>query len=128
MTEREATYQSLASCGAFHVGFIGLAHEFIGAQLFPWAPQALGILWHPAGLSVVAMGMLLLAGTLRLIRYPVVPLALLAAAAGVVTVVLIELLHQQFHFLALTLATAGVLTAIFHRKAQQLRPRDAISA
>lgn len=121
MTKQEVTFQSLASGGALHIGFIGLAHEIIGAQLFPWAPEALGVLWHPAGLSVVAMGMLLLAGTLRLIRYPVVPLALLAAIAGVVTVALIELLHQQFHFLALTLAIAGAMTAIFHHKAEQLR-------
>lgn len=121
MTRQEAAYQAIATCGALHIGFIGLAHEFIGAQLFPWAPQALGLMWHPAGLSVVAIGMLLLAGTLGWIRYPVVPLALLMVAVGVLTVVLIEVLHQQFHFLALTLAMAGVMTAIFHHKAEQLR-------
>src|SRR5882724_4781684 len=99
MSEDAALYQSLASCGAAIVAFIGICHEFIGSILFPWGPALFGgpIGWHGIGISTIVAGSLVLGGTLRLIRFPVVPFALIAVVVGIALVVFTAVAHYQFH-------------------------------
>lgn len=119
MSKQEALYQSLASCGAALIAFIGVCHEFIGHIVFPWAPALLGgpIGWHCLGIFAIASGLLVLGGTLRLIKFPVVPFALIAVVIGIVLLVFTAVAHRQFHMPALAAAVAGAITAVFHRKA-----------
>ena len=114
-----ARYQSLASCGAILIAFIGFCHEVAGHIIFPWGPAFLGgpIGWHGTGLFAIVAGLLLLAGALGLLRFPVVPMALIVAAIGAFFFVATALLHSQFHAFALAGTFAGVGTAHFHRKA-----------
>jgi len=72
MTPRDALYQSLASCDAAWILFIGVGHEFVGAVLYPWGYGRFGgeIGWHVVGALTVGSGMLLLAGTLHFVRLP----------------------------------------------------------
>jgi len=132
MSKEEALYQSLASCGAALVAFIGVCHEFIGHIVFPWGPALLGgpIGWHGLGLFAIASGLLVLGGTLRLIRFPVVPFALVAVAIGIVLVIFTAIVHHQFHMFAFAAAAAGATTAFFHRKAaaQQGAPADGLAS
>jgi hypothetical protein len=119
MSKEEALYQSLASCGAVLIAFIGVCHEFIGHIVFPWGPALLGgpIGWHGLGLFAIVSGLLLLGGTLHLFRFPVVPFSILTATIGVVFVVLTGVLHSQFHMFALAVFFSGIVTAHCHRKA-----------
>lgn len=119
MSRDEALYQSLASCGAALIAFIGVCHEFIGQLVFPWGPALFGgaVGWHGLGIFTVVAGLLVLGGTLHLIRFPVVPFALIAVVIGLVLVVFTAVVHRQFHMFALAAAAAGAVTAFFHRKA-----------
>ena len=128
MSKQEALYQSLASCGAALIAFIGVCHEFVGHIVFSWGPALLGgpIGWHGLGLFTFALGLLLLGGTLRLIRFPVVPLALVTVAISIALVAFTVVVHQQFHMFRFAAVVAGTSTAFFHRKAaaQQGAPTD----
>lgn len=119
MSKDEALYQSLAACGAALIAFTGMLHEFAGLIIFPWALDALGgpIGWHGLGIFAIAAGLLTLGGTLRLIKFPVVPFALIAVVIGIVLVIFTAVAHRQFHMPALAAAAAGTVTAFFHRKA-----------
>lgn len=123
MSKNEALYQSVASCGAVLIAFIGVIHEFAGHVLFPWGPDFLGdpVGWHAAGLFCIAAGVALLGGTLRIIYFPVIPLALFMAAGGAFFVGVAAVLHGQFHMFALVGFFAGIATAYFHRKAEEER-------
>ena len=59
--KEEALYQSLASCGAVLIAFIGVCHEFIGHIVFPWGPSTLGgpIGWHGLGIFSIVLGLLM---------------------------------------------------------------------
>lgn len=118
MSKEEAVSQSLASCGAAIVAFIGVCHEIVGSSLFPWGPALFGgpIGWHGAGISCIVLGFLVLGGTLRIIHFPVVPFALSAVIIGIVLVIFTAVAHHQFHMFALAAAAAGAVTAFFHRK------------
>ena len=128
MSKDEALYQSLASCGAALIAFIGVCHESFGHIVFPWGPALLGgpIGWHALGIFAIASGLLVLGGTLRLIKFPVVPFSLVAVAIGIMLVIYTAVVHSQFHMPALAAALAGATTAFFHRKvvAQQTVPAD----
>lgn len=117
-----ARYRALAACGAAIITFIGVCHEVVGAVLFPWGPAFVGgaLPWHGLGLFVIAAGSNVLAGTLGLVRFPVVPFAILAAILGAFFVVVAAVLHGQFHFFALAASLAGVLTAYAQRQAERL--------
>ena len=126
MTEDEALYQSLASCGAAVIAFIGVCHEGVGSTLFPWGPALFGgpVGWHGLGLACIGGGALMLGGTLRLIAFPVVPVALLVVGIGTGLVLFTAVAYGRFHMFALAVATAGVVAAVFHRKAVAERRRD----
>ena len=116
----EVFYRSLASSGATAIALIGVVHEVAGHLIFPWAPAALGgpIGWHGLGFLAIMTGLALLAGTLRLVRLPVVTLSVVVAAIALVIAVLTAVLYEDFHLFALLgCATAG-LTAYCHRRAE----------
>ncbi|MEW6366745.1 MAG: hypothetical protein AB1714_19120 [Acidobacteriota bacterium] len=119
MSREGAVYQSLASCGAALIAFIGLCHEFVGQVLFEWGPSLFGgtLGWHAAGLLFIALGLLMLGGTLRLIEFPVVPLSALMTAIGIAVGAFAATVHRQFHLFAFATAVAGIITAFCHRRA-----------
>ena len=122
MSSRQSLYQSVAVSGAVLVVFIGVCHEVVGPRLFPWGPDLFGgaIGWHAAGLGCIAIGLALLGGTLRFVRFPVIPSASIVGAAGLAAMVFTAVAHQEFHLFALTLALASASTAFFHRAASQI--------
>ena len=119
MSREEAMFQSLASSGAVVIAFIGVCHEFVGHIVVPWGPLLLGgtIGWHGLGLLTIASGLMMLGGTLRLIQFPVVPMALAMTALGVALGAFAATVHREFHMFAFAVAAAGATTAFFHRKA-----------
>jgi len=122
MSREEALYQSLASCGAVLIAFNGICHEFAGHVVFPWGPATLGgpIGWHGLGIFGIALGLLLLGGTLRLIRFAVVPWAVVASVIGIALGIFTAVVHHQFHMFAFAVVLAGAAAAFFHRKAAYL--------
>ena len=103
--------RALAAAGAMLLAYIGLVHEAVGARLYPDGPAVFGgpLGWHAAGLSLVGMGMLALAGVLDIVRVPVNLLAIVAIVAGAAGVAGDAWLHGGFHFFAFTMVGAGVL-------------------
>jgi hypothetical protein len=96
-------------------------HETVGAILYPWAPNLFGPIGFQAlGLGVIALGLLMLCGTLRVIRVPVAPLAIATSIGTAAMFVFIELNYHQFHYFCVCASIAGLTTAYFHTKATQL--------
>lgn len=118
MSREEALYQSLAASGAVLIAFIGVCHEFSGHIVFPWAPAALGgpIGWHGLGLFTITLGLLMLGGTLGLIKFPVAPWAMVTAAIGITICAFTAVAHHQFHMFAFAGIFAGATTAFFAAK------------
>ncbi len=120
LTRQEALCQSLAACGAFLIAFIGTVHETVGAILYPWAPHLFGPVGFQAlGLGVMALGLVMLLGTLRVIRVPVAPLAIATSIGTAAMFVFIEVTYHQFHYFCVCASIAGLTTAYFHTKATQ---------
>lgn len=108
--------QTIASCCAFLIAFIGLVHEVAGPTLFPWAPAFFGaFLWHGIGALAIVLGLLLLGGTMGIIAVPVIPLAMSAAVGGLAAVIFIAVYAGAFHFFALALFIAAVGIVLLHR-------------
>ncbi len=120
MLDPKAVYRSLAASGAVLVAFIGLAHEFVGASLFPWGPATFGgpVGWHAAGLACVVVGLLLLAGTLHIFEVPLLLLSTVVACIGAVITAYTAAVHNQFHFFAVALCVSGLAVAVCHRRAE----------
>ncbi|MDQ3956230.1 MAG: hypothetical protein M3285_11855 [Actinomycetota bacterium] len=99
MSRKEALYQSLASAGATLIAFIGVIPEYAGHLIFPWAPAAVGgaIAWQALGVFAIVAGVFSLAGTLRLIKFLVIALALIGAAMAIGLAVLAQILYGEFH-------------------------------
>lgn len=114
---QSSLYQSLATSGAVLVTFIGVCHEVVGTALFPWGPSFFGgiVGWHAVGIACIAVGLGLIGGTLRLVRFPVVTVALVIGVAGLAIAVFTAVTRQQFHLFAITLALAAVVMAYCHR-------------
>ena len=122
MSREKELYQSLASSGAVLITFIGICHEFVGHIVFPWGPATLGgvIGWHGLGIFIIVIGLLLLGGTLRLIRFPVIPWAIVALILGLIVSIFTAIAHYQFHMFAFAVALAAAAIVVFHRKASKL--------
>ena len=122
MSREKELYQSLASSGAVLITFIGICHEFVGHIVFPWGPATLGgvIGWHGLGIFIIVIGLLLLGGTLRLIRFPVIPWAIVALILGLIVSIFTAIAHYQFHMFAFSVALAAAAIVVFHRKASKL--------
>jgi uncharacterized membrane protein len=117
LSEPVSRRRALACAGAMLLGYVGLVHEVVGATLYPDGPASFGgpLGWHVAGLSLVALGMLLIAGTLGVAPVPVVPLAAIAGVAGALVVLGEAIVHHGFHFFAFTMALAGTLIVVAAR-------------
>lgn len=114
MTKEQARYQALSAGGAMLITFIGVCHEFVGLTLFPGAEVYFGGLvgWHLAGLSCIAVGLVLLAASLGLIRFKrVAAVALVVAVLAVGVMILAAVERGQFHVFALAAFIAGALIA-----------------
>ena len=122
MSREKELYQSLASSGAVLITFIGICHEFVGHIVFPWGPATLGgvIGWHGLGIFIIVIGLLLLGGTLRIIRFPVIPWAIVASILGLIVSIFTAIVHYQFHMFAFAVALAAAAIVVFHRKASKL--------
>ena len=127
MTKGQARHQALAASGAAIVAFIGVVHVAVGETIFPWAPAFVGgyAIWYAMGVACLAFGLALLAATLGLIRMPVVIPCIVLAVGALALTVLVEVIHGEFHFFAVSLAVAGAMTAWFHRKSMVGEPPDA---
>jgi len=113
--------QALAFAGATLLAYVGIVHEAVGSTLYPYGPAAFGgpLGWHAAGLSLVAAGVLIGAGTLGLLRLPVAPMAALLSLVGGAFVAAQALGHGDFHFFAFTMLVAGLLVALSARGARE---------
>ena len=127
MTKEQARYQALAASGAMIVAFIGLVHIVVGETIFPWAPAFVGgyVIWYAMGVACLAFGLALLGATLGLIRMPVVIPCIVLAVGSLALTVLVEVIHGEFHFFAVSLAVAGLMTAWFYRKSAVGEASDA---
>jgi uncharacterized membrane protein len=116
--------RALAAAGATLLAYIGLVHEAVGTRLYPDGPAVFGgpFLWHAAGLSLLAMGILALAGVLGMLRVPVVLFAVVAIVAGAAGVAGDAWLHGGFHFFAFTMIVAGALVVTAMRGEQATDP------
>jgi uncharacterized membrane protein len=118
LTEPVSRRRALACAGAMLLGYVGLVHEVVGSTLYPDGPALFGgpLGWHIAGLSLVTLGLLLVIGTLGVVRVPVVPLAAFAGMFGGLVVVGEAVVHHGFHFFAFTMALAGALVVVAARE------------
>jgi len=119
MTREQARAQALAVSGAVIIAFIGVVHEVVGETIFPWAPAFVGgyATWYAMGAACLAFGLALTAATLGFLRMPVVWPCIVAAVGAVGLTVLVAVVQGEFHFFAMSIAAAAVMTAYFHRKA-----------
>ena len=118
MTNEQSRHQALAASGAAIIAFIGVVHVMVGETIFPWAPAFVGgyLIWYAMGVACVAFGLALMAATLGLIRMPVVISCIVLAIGALGLTALVEVVHGEFHFFAVSLAGAGLITAWFYRK------------
>lgn len=102
----------LAFAAATLVAYVGIAHEVVGARLYPDGPAMLGgpLGWHAVGIAGIAMGALMIAGTLGVVAVPLVPCALAIAGIGALFVAW-DAANGGLHFFALTLTIAGGVLA-----------------
>jgi uncharacterized membrane protein len=102
----------LAFAAATLIAYVGIAHEVVGARLYPDGPALLGgpLGWHAVGIAGIAMGALLIAGTLGMASVPLVPCALAIAGIGAGFVAW-DAANGGLHFFALTLVIAGSVLA-----------------
>jgi uncharacterized membrane protein len=103
----------LAFAAATLVAYVGVAHEVVGTRLYPDGPALLGgpLGWHAVGIAGIAVGVLLIAGTLGVVAVPLVSSALCIAGVGAVFVAW-DALNGGFHFFAMTLVIAGAVLAL----------------
>ena len=121
MNRQFVLYQSLAACGAAIIAFIGVVHEVAGPLIFPFAPPLFGdLLWHGVGIFAIALGLLLLGGTLGVINFPVKVAAAVAIIGGIAAMAYMAIWHDRFHFFALCLMCAGTANMVFHGKAKAM--------
>lgn len=127
MTTAQARAQALAASGAVIIAFIGIVHVVVGETIFPWAPAFVGgyLIWYAMGVACLAFGLALLGATLGLNRLPVVWPCIVLAVGAVGLTVLVEVIHHEFHFFAVSLAVAALMTAWFHRKSMVGEAADA---
>jgi hypothetical protein len=118
--------RALACGGAMLLAHVGIAHEVVGATLYPDGPALLGgpVGWHAVGLTGTVAGVLMVCATLRLLAMPLVPLGVLASVTGAVFVAWDAMAHQHFHFFAFTAMVAGALVVVGGREETMRRDGD----
>jgi uncharacterized membrane protein len=127
--EQASRRRALACLGAGLVAYVGVAHEVVGTTLFPYAPAVFGgpIPFHAVGVAGIVTGLLMVAGTLGLVRVPLVPLGVVLGALGAAIFVLTAGRYGDFHLFALTLSLAGLLVAVASRERRTLPARPGVA-
>jgi hypothetical protein len=107
----------LAFGAAMMITYVGVVHEVVGARLYPDGPALLGgpLGWHAVGIGGIAVGVLLILGTLGVVAVPLAPVALVIAGIGAGFVAW-DAARGRFHFFALTATLAGVVLALSVRR------------
>ena len=102
----------LAFAAATMIAYVGVVHEVVGTRLYPDGPALLGgpLGWHAVGIAGIAVGVLLILGTLGLVAVPLAPVALAIAGIGAGFVAW-DATRGGLHFFALTLMIAGGVLA-----------------
>ena len=102
----------LAFAAATMIAYVGVVHEVVGTRLYPEGPALLGgpIGWHAVGIGGIAVGVLLVLGTLGVVAVPLAPVALAIAGVGAAFVAW-DATRGGLHFFALTAMIAGVVLA-----------------
>ena len=102
----------LAFAAATMIAYVGVVHEVVGTRLYPDGPALLGgpLGWHAVGIGGIAVGVLLILGTLGMVTVPLAPVALAIAGLGAGFVAW-DAANGGFHFFASTLVIAGVVLA-----------------
>ncbi len=100
--------------GAVLVLHVGLAHEVIGARLYPDGPALLGgpLVWHAVGAAGIACGVLLIAAALDALTLPTRALATTMIAIGAIFLAVDAVAHGGFHFFAATLVAGAWLVRV----------------
>jgi uncharacterized membrane protein len=111
----------LAFAAATMIAYVGVVHEVVGTRLYPEGPALLGgpIGWHAVGIGGIAVGVLLILGTLGMIAVPLAPVALAIAGVGAGFVAW-DATRGGLHFFALTAMIAGVVLARAARREGRL--------
>ena len=114
---RVSRRRALASAGATLLAYVGVVHEVVGQRLYADGPAYFGgpLGWHAGGMALTAIGLLTVAGTLGLMRVPVVLLALVAVGVGCIAIVGEAVVHSGFHFFAFTMVVAGLVIVAMMR-------------
>ena len=107
----------LAFAAATMIAYVGVVHEVVGTRLYPEGPALLGgpLGWHAVGIGGIAIGVLLVLGTLGVVAMPLAPVALAIAGIGAGFVAW-DATRGGLHFFALTATIAGVVLAISARR------------
>jgi uncharacterized membrane protein len=116
--------RALATAGGMLVLQVGLAHEVVGARLYPDGPAMLGgpIAWHAVGVAGIAAGIVMTGGALGLLAMPPTLVTTATIAIGVAFVIADAVLRGGFHFFAATLVAGAILvraaasTTAHHRR------------
>jgi uncharacterized membrane protein len=113
--------RALATAGGMLVLHVGLAHEVVGARLYPDGPTMLGgpIAWHAVGVAGIVAGSVMAGGALGLLAMPPTLVATATIAIGVAFVIADAVLRGGFHFFAATLVAGAILVraaATAHRE------------
>ena len=115
--------RALACCAATLVVYVGIVHEVVGTRLYPDGPIVLGgpLGWHAVGVFGIVAGLALVAGALRWLPVPVVPLAIAVGVIGAAIFVVAALLWGDFHFFAFTVVVAAAVLAMTERSPKRFR-------
>lgn len=102
---------ALATAGGMLVLHVGLAHELVGARLYPDGPALLGgpVAWHALGVAGIAMGIVMTGGALGLLAMPPRVVMTGTILIGAAMVVFDAVVHGGFHFFAATLVVGALL-------------------
>ena len=109
----------LAVSGGVLVAAIGVFHETVGLQLYPWAAAASGgeATFYVVGAVAIVVGILMVLGSLGLARVPVVVMGVLVSIFGLMVLVRSATRQNVFHVFAMFFALSGAAAAYFHWRA-----------
>ncbi len=119
--DREQVNRPLAVSGGVLVAAIGVIHEVVGLQLYPWAANLIGgeAGFYVVGAIAIVVGILMVLGSLGLARVPVVSLGVMVSAFGLFALVDSAARHGVFHVFAMFFTLSGAAAAFFHWRARR---------
>ena len=108
-TGPDSRRRAVAFCGSVLIAYVGIAHNVVGSALYPEGPEEFGgsVSWYGFGLGLTAIGLVMAAATLGILRAPVVPLAAVVSIMGAFVVAGSAIQDEHFHFFAFTMLAAG---------------------